>query len=68
MNKLENYYSGLFKWFNPNLGGLLRVCFEVGGKTNSLPPLCLKLVRIMLATSNLARKYTHICSFRKYTF
>ena len=29
---------------------------------------CLKLVRIMLASSNLARKYTHIFSFRKYTF
>ena len=31
-------------------------------------PLCLKLVRIMLETSNLVRKYTSICSFRKYTF
>ena len=29
---------------------------------------CLKRVRIMLETSNLARKYTPICSFRKYTF
>ena len=28
----------------------------------------LKLVRIMLETSNLASKYAHICSFRKYTF
>ena len=28
----------------------------------------LKLVRIILEISNLARKYTHICSFRKYTF
>ena len=32
---------------------------------NYLP--CLKLVRIMLATSNLARKYKQICSFIKYT-
>ena len=35
-----------------------------------LPPLphpCLKLVRIMLETWNLVRKYIHICSFRKYT-
>ena len=33
------------------------------------PPLhCLKLVRIMLETSNLARKYTPIFSFRKYAF
>ena len=29
---------------------------------------CLNLVQIMLETSNFARKYTHICSFRKYTF
>ena len=32
--------------FNPNLGGLLGVCFEVGVK---LPP-CLKRVRTMLET------------------
>ena len=30
-------------------------------------PTCLKLIGIMLETSNLARKYRHICSFRKYT-
>ena len=29
---------------------------------------CQKPVRIMLETSNLARKYKPICSFRKYTF
>ena len=29
---------------------------------------CLKLVRIMLETYSLVRKYKHICSFRKYTF
>ena len=45
--------------------GLLGVRFEVGGV--KLPP-CLKPVRTMLETSNLARKYTPICSFRKYTF
>ena len=34
-----------------------------------LTPLpCLKLVRIMLETSILVRKYIHIFSFRKYTF
>ena len=32
------------------------------------PPSCLKLVRIMLETSNLVCKYTHVCSFKKYTF
>ena len=44
--------------------GFLGVRFEVGGK---IPPR-LKLVKIMLETSNLARKYTLMCSFRKYTF
>ena len=29
---------------------------------------CLKLVRIMLETSHLARRYKTICTFRKYTF
>ena len=29
---------------------------------------CLKLVKIMLEIGNLARKYTHICNFRKYSF
>ena len=43
--------------------GVLRFRFEVGG---GVP--CLKLVRIMLETSNVARKHTHIFSFRKYTF
>ena len=33
-----------------------------------LPSLCLKLIKIMLETSNLAGKYTPICSFRKHTF
>ena len=44
--------------------GFLGVRFEVGGGGVKLT--CLKLVRIMLET--LARKYTPICSFRKYTF
>ena len=39
----------------------------MGGKITPLP-LCLKLVRITLETSNLVRKYTPLCSFRKYTF
>ena len=42
--------------FSPNLGGLLlEVHFEVWGGVKLLPP-CLKLVRIMLETSNLAHK------------
>ena len=48
--------------------GLLGLRFEVVmGGVVKLPP-CLKLVRNMLETSNLARKYTPVCSFRKYTF
>ena len=44
------------------LVGLLGIHFEGGREVNySLP--CLKLVRIMLKTSN-----THISSFRKYSF
>ena len=43
--------------------GFLGVRFEVGGNINP----CLKPVKIMLDTSNLARKYTPICSLRKYT-
>ena len=43
----------------------LGVRFEVGwGKITP----CLKLVRITLEASNLARRYISICSFRKYTF
>ena len=49
--------------------GFLEVRFEVGGiKLPPPPPACLKPVRIMLETSNLARKCTLICSFIKYTF
>ena len=45
----------------------LGVRFEVGGGGVKITP-CLKPVRIMLETSNLARKYTPIRSFRKYIF
>ena len=44
----------------------LEVRFEEGEGNKVIPYL--KLVKIMLETSNLARKYTHICSFRKYIF
>ena len=39
-----------------------------GGRGGSKITPCLKSVKITLETSNLARKYKHICSFRKYTF
>ena len=62
----------------PNLGGLFRGSFWGGGGGSKIgggwgvekfapPPPRLKLVRIMLETANLARKYKSICSFRKYT-
>ena len=48
--------------------GFLGVLLEVGqGGGGKITP-CRKLVRIMLETSNLARKYAAIFSFRKYTF
>ena len=48
--------------------GFLGASFKVkgGGGGGKLPRL--KLVRIMLENSNLAHKYTHICSLRKYIF
>ena len=52
---------------NSNLAGFFRGAFWGGSRIKSSPPdPCLELVRIMLQTSNLARKYTHICSFRKF--
>ena len=50
---------------NSNLGVLFRGSFWGGGQKITR---CLKLVRIMLETWHLVRKYTHIFSFRKYTF
>ena len=44
--------------------GFLGVRFEVG-EVKIRPPPCLTSVRIMIETSNLARKYTAICNFRK---
>ena len=57
-------------FFNPDLGGLFRGSFGGGGggKITYLPPHCLKLGRIMLETWNLARKYTHMGSFRNIPF
>ena len=47
--------------------GFLGVPVEVaGGGAVKLPRL--KPVRIILKTSNLAPKYTPICSFRKYIY
>ena len=47
--------------------GFLGVRFEEGGGGElPPPPCCVKLVRIMLETSNLAHTYSPICSFRKY--
>ena len=46
--------------------GSLGVFFE--GEGGVKLPHSLKLVRIVLETSNLASNYTLVCSFRKYTF
>ena len=55
--------------------GFLGARFKVVGD-DKIPPtprlpisfLCLKLVRIMLETWKLVRKYTPICSSKNYTF
>ena len=47
-------------------GGLFRGSFW-GGWGRKITP-CLKLVRIMLETWNLIRKFTRTCTFRNYTF
>ena len=65
MKVVIQYIFGILS-FNPNLGELFRGSFW-GGRGVKLP-LCLKSVKIMLETSNLARKCTPIGSFRKYTF
>ena len=53
-----------FDCLTPIWVGFLGVRFEGGG---NYPPY-LTPVRIMLETSSLARKYTTIFSFTKYTF
>ena len=58
--------------FKPNLRWFYGVRFEVevgagGAKLPCLTP-CLKLVRVVLETSFLARKYTQICSSEKIPF
>ena len=64
---------------NPNLGGVFRGLFFFfwgGGlvKLTSPTPHTHTLSKtrqnhaIILETGNLVRKYTHICSFKKYTF
>ena len=64
MNYLKSLEIDL-DYFNRNLGGLLGIHFDVKGWGGITP--CLKLVKSMLESWNLVRKYTHICSFRKYT-
>ena len=79
-NRTISYYqSNYFKSRQPNLqafdsdlGGIFSGSFfgwgrwGGGGKITPRPP-SLKLVRIMLETSYLARTYTHKSNFRKYT-
>ena len=71
---IENMRNICLQMFNANLGGLFRDSFRGRGDDLPRPPpshtptTYLKFVRIILETWNLVRKYTHICSFRKYTF
>ena len=48
------------------VGVHFEVCAEGGVWVIKTTP-CLKLVRIMLETWKLVRKYTHVCSFRNYS-
>ena len=66
MTSLKENLAVALMFFNTNLGGLFRRSFWEEGVGGITP--CLKLVRFMLETWNLARKYAIICSFRKYTF
>ena len=64
----------LSKYFNCNFSGLFRGLFlgRRGGEVKTPPPLppapSIKLVRIMLETSNLARKCTHLYSSENIPF
>ena len=64
-NHRSNLFEVNFFFFELNL---FYFNFLGGWGWNYPPPPCIKLVRIMLETSNLARKYTLIYSFRKDTF
>ena len=71
LKQVDRYLYFPIPFLNPNLGGFFRDLLwggGSGGDGGNYSFTCLKLVRIMLETSNLARKYMHICSFRKHTF
>ena len=55
----------MFFWLTLIWVGFLGARFEVG---RGVKLARLKLIRIMLETWNLVHKFTHIFSFRKYTF
>ena len=58
------------KYIKPNLCWPFRGLFLGEGSKimpQPTPTPCLKIVRIMLKTWNFLCKYTHVCSFRKYT-
>ena len=54
-------------WVGFSWGFVLRWGGGGGGPKVKLPPPCLKLVTILLETSNLVHKYTSTHSFKKYT-
>ena len=71
LKQVDRYLYFPIPFLNHNLGGFFWDSFWGGGsegRGENYLFSCLKLVRIMLEISNLARKYIHICSFRKHTF
>ena len=61
----KGYYSNYIGSIEHVIPPRARLEVEEGGR--KITPR-LKLVRILLETGNLVRKFTHICSFRKHTF
>ena len=62
---IEQIHSEINYTFNINLRWLFRA-FVLRWRDKINP--CLKYVRILLEIWKLVCKYTHVCSFRKYTF
>ena len=68
MKVLEEYFEGMGVTISNSCFSCRDTTNVNSGEKKKAGGGNLKLVGIMLKTSNLLRKYTHISSFRKYTF